>query len=75
MNKSIILHGHYALLVVFIWDTFNYNIPHRIDTFYEYLTYLREYNYAYTFAVLIIASLYLILIKLQIKFTIEIAFL
>ena len=68
------LRGYYGLLLVFIWDTFNYNIPDRINTCYDYWNYLRGHNYSYTFAVLIVTSLYLMLVKFRVKITIETSF-
>ena len=49
MNKTMTLRGYYGLVLVFIWDTFNYNIPDRLDTCYDFWLYLRGHNYAYTF--------------------------
>lgn len=74
MNKTMTLRGYYGLVLVFIWDTLNYNIPDRVDTCYDFWLYLRGHNYAYTFAVLIITSLYLMLVKFRIKITIETSF-
>jgi hypothetical protein len=74
MNKNMTLRGYYGLLLVFIWDTFHYNITDRINTCYDYRNYLRGHNYAYTFAVLIVTSLYLMLVKFRVKITIETSF-
>ena len=74
MNKTMTLRGYYGLLLVFLWDTFYYNIPERINTCYDYWNYIRGHNYVYTLAVLIITSLYLMLVKFRVKITIETSF-
>ena len=74
MNKNINICGYNVLLLVLLWDTLNYNISGRVNTCYDYWTYLSGQNYTYIFTILILISLYLMLVKLRIKITIETSF-
>jgi len=76
LNKSITLKGYYGLVLVFLLDTYHYNNHRRINQVYDFCKYLKDVYYPYTLMTISIAMIYvyLILVKLRVKITLEASF-